>query len=184
MKYIKTFENKLTTDKNIKIVYHISHSLEHMLKSDFKMEYANDGLYGKAIYFSESPNILYGTDYKRSYCCKFKITLDEPILDMNKEITNEEANKLLLVFNDKYKCEKVYDFNEEYKNVQYGEFFDEIVGWKYNKYLQDFIHNHLGYKSFVYYQDRFTNFSTEKTDYGRAYGVYDTTKIKYVDGPF
>ena len=184
MKYIKTYEARTL---GISVIgYHKSQKLNHMLKADFRLEYSNAGLFGNAIYFTESSNIAFGSGY---YCCKFKISLTKPILDMNKKISIDEASKLLYTFNKIYNTNITFD---DYKDIneiedintidsiQYGDLFgDDILGW--NIHLRDFIQNQLGYNSFMYYQDRWTDFSPEKTDYGRCYGVYDHTKIKYLE---
>jgi hypothetical protein len=128
-------------------VYHRSNDYEHMVDNDFKLEYSHNenSVFGRAIYFASSPNI---SSQLGKYICKFKIKLDSP-LDLNKEISNDEANKLLKIFLKKYNINNSYDFNEDYKGVQYGEFFlqiqDMIILEKnVNSYYKDFIQNELG----------------------------------------
>jgi len=168
------------------IVYHISASLDHMLKSDFRLEYADDvSLFGHAIYFSSSPDIIYRPKSEgKWYCCKFSIRLDEPVLDMNKEIPYYEANQLLKDFNILYKTGIRYKWRE---NIQYGDFFGKITEmslWEHNVHFRNFIQKHLGYNSFKYYQSSWTDFLTKKGDYGTSYGLYNPKNIKYIDGPF
>jgi hypothetical protein len=196
-----SYNQFLLESKNSKeiIVYHVSDSLEHMLKADFRLEYSKDAsLFGKAIYFSTSLNILYSpSSEKKIYKCKFSIIPEEPILDLNKEISVQEANKLLKDFISLFKIQKSseyklheYNFKDGYFHkggmVQYGEFFEKIAKltwWDYNKFFKGFIQN-LGFNSFKHYQTAWTDFSEKITDYGTAYGLYGPKNIKYIDGPF
>jgi len=193
-----SYNQFLLESKNSKeiIVYHVSDSLEHMLKADFRLEFSKDAsLFGKAIYFSTSPNIYYKpSSDKKIYKCKFSIIPEEPLLDLNKEMLVDEADKLLEDFISLFKIQKSseykiheYKFNRNFDNsVQYGEFFEKIAKltwWDYNKFFKDFIQN-LGYNSFKHYQTGWTDFSDEEGDYGSAYGLYSPKNIKYIDGPF
>jgi len=190
-----SFENFLLESKEKGIIcYHVSNKLNHMLNSDFKLEYADDfSLFGHAIYFSSSPNIVYfPSNGGKKYVCKFSIILEEPILDMNKEISIDEANTLLHDFLSiskiKDKTLNSYMFKHNFENgVQYGEFFVKIASltrWDYNKHFRKFIQNYMGFNSFKYYQNDWTDFQTELGDYGTAYGLYNPKNIKYLDGPF
>ena len=188
---------ELNNQKGI-ICYHRSDSLEHMENNQFNLEFSNyeNSIFGKALYFAQSPNI---STQLGKYICKFKIKLDQPILNLNKSITTNQANKLLNLFNKKYNTKIDYynkelgenvnsfDFNENYNSVQYGEFFlelQDILRPQPNQYYEDFIRNVLKCNSFVHYCDYGTNFITEKSDYGLCYGIYNPNNIKFVDGPF
>lgn len=183
------------------IAYHLSNQLEHMENSDFRMEYASEvALFGKAIYFSSSPNIRYQpmNEGKKTYCCKFEITLDEPVLDMNRLIPVYEGDRLLkdflaLVEDKDERNPEVYKFrgykfgNNFDETVQVGQVFEVITGkcnWELNKYYDFFINKWLGYKSFKYFQNSWTDYETEKGDYGISYGLYNPKSIRFVDGPF
>lgn len=191
-----TFQNFLLESKKSEgiICYHVSNKLNHMLNSDFKLEYADDfSLFGHAIYFSSSPNIVYfPSNGGKKYICKFSIILEEPILDMNKEISIGEANTLLHDFLSiskiKDKTLDSYFFKKDFDDgVQYGSFFEKIANktsWDYNKHFRNFIQKYLGFNSFKYYQNDCTDFRTELGSYGTAYGLYNPKNIKYVDGPF
>jgi len=193
---MKTYKEFLFESKTKEIIcYHISDDLEHMENCDFKLEKANDlALLGTAIYFSSTSQIEFRPMYAtgRCYCCKFSIILDEPVLDMNKEITTQESNKLLKDFNTMFKINDPklndYNFDNDFDgSVQYGEFFgmiSELKDWDYNKYYRQFIQKHLGYNSFQYFQNSYTDFRTEEGDYGRSYGLYDKKNIKFLDGPY
>ena len=134
-----SFQNFLLESKDKGIIcYHVSNNLDHMLKSDFRLEYADDlSLFGHAIYFSSSPNISYfPLSGGKKYICKFSITLEEPVLNMNKEISFSEANTLLHDFISMSKIEnrklELYNFENDYDyrdddNVQYGSFFEKIA---------------------------------------------------------
>lgn len=168
-------------DENKLICYHRSNELQHMENNDFSLELsANDSIFGKAIYFSESPNI---SSQLGKYLCKFKIKLDSPVLNLNQEMTNEQANILLQKFNKLYNTNIEYDFNYLFEGVQYGEFFLELQEFEMNAYFTSFI-KHMGYNSFVHYCDYGTNFITKPGDYGKCYGIYNTSNIEFVDGPF
>ncbi len=166
------------------ICYHRSDSYEHMVDGDFSLDLMKDvALFGRAIYFAESSNI---SPQLGKYLCKFSIKLQEPVLNMNNEISNEEANSLLKDFNEMFNTEIEIDFNEDYNMVQYGEFFGEIselYNWDHNKYYKKFI-EHLGFKSFKYFGNYHTDFIIERGDYGLCYGIYNTNDIKFIDGPF
>jgi hypothetical protein len=169
-----------------------------MLKADFKMDHSSDiSIFGRAIYFSSSPDIRFYPmrGGKKIYTCKFEITLEEPLLDMNREIPVFEANRLLNDFriilenkNPTYLRElQNYNFESEFKDtIQMGEFFDTIYTRhvESSKYFDYFIHNYLKYNSFQYFQNSLTDYITEKEDYGISYGVYDKKNIKFIDGPF
>jgi len=184
-------------EKGKVIAYHLSNQLEHMLRADFRMEYSGDySIFGKAIYFSSSPNIQYApmNEGKKTYCCKFEITLEDPLLDMNRLISVFEADKLIkdfrIILQDK-NVENlqglIYHFESEYGDtIQMGEFFEKIISINYElgKYFDYFIHKYLQYNSFQYFQNSFTDYMTEKGDYGISYGVYDKKNIKFLDGPF
>ena len=128
---VKNFSN------NSIVCYHRSDSLEHMENNQFSLEFSNseDSIFGRALYFAQSPNI---SNQLGKYLCKFKIKLDKPILNLNKEIAPMEANKLLSLFNNKFNTKidyynkdlvenvQHYDFSEDYDTVQYGEFFLEV----------------------------------------------------------
>ena len=193
---LNEIKSNLKTDKEI-ICYHRSKDLKHMKNSDFSLEYSDNeySIFGGAFYFSTSSNIT--IEFGR-YLCKFKIKLEEPVFDLNKEMSNAEANKLLYLFIDKYNKKIKYydrgiseysdkfDFNDGYDRVQYGEFFlelQDIIPDIPNEFFMNFIH-FLGYKSFKYYQDFGTNFITKKDDYGICYGIYNPKNIRFVDGPF
>ena len=175
------------------IVYHFSNQLKHMLNSDFDIGHSrNTSIFGKAIYFSSSPDIKFlpMNAGKKTFCCKFELTLEEPLLDMNRLIPVYEANRLLKDFKiivENKEPNKIYDyFNYDFEKnfletIQMGEFFDKIY---ITKYFDFFIHKYLGYNSFQYFQNSRTDYITQKGDYGISYGVYDKKNIKYVDGPF
>ena len=187
-------------EKGKVIAYHLSNQLEHMLQADFRMEYSSDySIFGKAIYFSSSPDIQYApmNEGKKPYCCKFEITLEEPILDMNRLIPVFEADRLLKDFKsimeDKHESLYLrgllnYTFKKEYDDtIQMGEFFERVGSFGNDgltKYYHYFIHNYLGYNSFQYFQNSYTDYVTEKGDYGISYGVYNKKNIKFLDGPF
>lgn len=195
-------ENK-SKSKGKVIAYHLSNQLDHMLKADFRMEYSGEySIFGKAIYFSSTPNIQYApmNEGKKTYCCKFEITLEEPLLDMNREIPIFEANRLLKDFNeimeDKnsnfshkegYNLQR-YNFESEFdETVQMGEFFETIMNrgdYHLGIYFDFFIRKYLQYNSFQYFQNSFTDYIPERGDYGISYGVYDKKNIKFLDGPF
>ena len=162
------------------IVYHRSDNLKHMLDCDFKLEYsADNNLFGRAIYFSTSPNINH--EYFGKYICKFSIIPDEPILNMNIKISKEHANNLLNEYNTMFKTNIEFDF--EFDIISYGDFFDNVgVDWK-TKYFQTFIQKHLGFNSFKYYQNFDTDFVSKRTVYGSCYGIYNPKNIKFIDGP-
>ena len=182
-------------------VYHLSNQLDHMLKADFRMEYSSEhSIFGKAIYFSSSPDIQYSpmNEGKKTYCCKFELNLEEPVLDMNRDIPLFEANRLLKDFNEimedkisklphklydleRYRFEKDYD-----ESVQMGQFFEKIMSTDYSlcKYFDFFIRKYLQYNSFQYFQNSHTDYVTERGNYGISYGVYDKKNVKFVDGPF
>jgi hypothetical protein len=178
-------------------VYHRSNNLDHLTTADFILDFHDDeySIFGQAIYFASSPNI---TNQLGKYLAKYSIVLEEPTLDMNKSMTNKQANTLLKKFVDTYKTEinyynkelseqsTTYDFSNDYDGVQYGEFFlelQEIMKVLPNKYYKNFIQS-MGYKSFKHYCDYGTNFITEKGDYGYCYGIYKKEDVKFVDGPF
>lgn len=186
-KYIRqTLREELLNENTGEIIcYHSSDSLEHMKKSDFRLEKANDlNLFGYAIYFSESPNI---SQQLGKYLCKFSIKLDEPVLDMNKRINGTEQKRLLDLFNKMFKLNITTDINDKlYPNVQFGDLLVEIsdiYDWDYNKYYYEFIRK-LGYNSFKYFGNYHTDFINQKGDYGSCYGLYNTKNIKFIDGPF
>ena len=182
------------------IAYHLSNQLEHMLRADFRMEYSSEySIFGKAIYFSSSPDIQYApmNEGKKTYCCKFEITLEEPLLDMNRLIPIFEADRLLkdfkAIMEDKDKSLYLkgllnYSFEKEYDDtIQMGEFLyriDSFGNEDLTKHYDYFIHKYLQYNSFQYFQNSFTDYMTEKGDYGISYGVYDKKNIKFIDGPF
>jgi hypothetical protein len=207
MDHFKTYNNFLVESslkkKGIIFAYHLSNQLEHMENSDFRMEYASEfALFGKAIYFSSTPNINYKpmNEGKKTYCCKFEITLDEPVLDMNRIIPVYEGNRLLRDFitlvEDEDKDEnnselykfRGYNFDHDFENTMLvGEVFETITSkcnWELNKYYDFFIRKWLGYNSFKYFQNSWTDFETEKGDYGISYGLYNPKSIRFVDGPF
>lgn len=191
-------ENK--KEKGI-LAYHFSNQLNHMLKGDFRMEYASEiALFGKAIYFSSSPMIRYApmNSGPKTYCCSFKIHLDEPILDMNRIIPIYEGNRILRDFyqlvedrNEEnpilYKL-RGYNLEQDFEDtIQIGEVFGMITekcSWDLNKHYDFFIRKWLGYNSFKYFQNSLTDFEPERGDYGISYGVYNPKSIQYVDGPF
>jgi len=204
MDHFKKYEQFLleSESKNKVIAYHLSNQLEHMLKADFRMEYSSeDSIFGKAIYFSSTPNIRYYpmNEGRKTFCCKFEITLEEPLLDMNRDIPIFEANRLLKDFNeimedtnpnflhkDGYNLQR-YNFESEFdETVQMGEFFETIMnhGDDLGKYFHFFIRKYLQYNSFQYFQNSHTDYITERGDYGISYGVYDKKNIKFLDGPF
>ena len=126
MDHFKTYNDfLLESEKKEIIVYHKSNNLEHMVNCDFKLEKSHEdkNIFGKAIYFSTSPNAYWG-----KYCCKFSITPDEPILDFNKEISLRESNELLHFLMGLYSMDTKFNFTER---VQYGQIFD-ITGCRYN----------------------------------------------------
>jgi hypothetical protein len=78
--------NEAYIKKNPKeiICFHQSNDAEHMMRGDFSLEKASgNGLFGSAIYFSESSDM---SQQLGKYLCKFSIILDEPVLDMNMPI--------------------------------------------------------------------------------------------------
>jgi len=165
-------------------VYHASHSLDHLERAKFDMSMASDGsLFGRAIYFSSSGNIRSSMFGK--YLCKFKIRLDKPVLDMNTEITNQEAYTLLDRFNKQFNTNIQVDFDTNYDGMMYGWFFEELNGrdWEHTPRYFEFIRA-LGFQSFMYCQDGLTDFVDTCGDYGRVYGLYNTKNIKFIDGPF
>lgn len=191
-----SYNQFLLESKNSKeiIVYHVSASLDHMLKADFRLEYAREvALFGKAIYFSTSPDIYYKPlSENKNYKCKFSILPEEPMLDLNSKISVLEANNMLKDFISWFKIDDVildkYRFNKNFKTyLQYGDFFEKIASlcsWDFNKHFDTFIQKYLGFNSFKHYQTGWTDFSQQKTDYGTAYGLYSPKNIKYIDGPF
>lgn len=179
-------------------VYHRSDSLEHMLGSEFDLEFSDgeNAIFGQAIYFGGSANML--DSQLGEYLCKFEITLDQPTLDMNKVMTCEQANELLDKFNsqfgttikyyNKQQAETVdtFDFSDDYNGVQYGEFFlelQDILRPQPNTHYREFIES-MGYRSFMHYATFGSDFITSKGDYGRVYGIYSPQNIRFVDGPF
>lgn len=184
----ETYSNRLKELAGIKnngiICFHRSNEFEHMENGSFSTA-KNDAiaLFGPAIYFAQSHSI---SQQLGKYICKFSIQLKTPVLDMNKEVSNDYANQLLVKFNEMFKTDIVFDFNNEYDNVQYGEFFVEIAeayNWDYNIYFPTFIKS-LGFNSFKYFCNYHTDFINEKGDYGLSYGIYDPSDIKFLDGPF
>lgn len=187
MKYLESideFEKWMT-------VFHRSDDYQHMERGDFSLEKADEesSIFGKALYFASSPDI---SGQLGKYKCKFKIKLNQPVLNMNKEMTCQEADKLMEDFVNRYNLElpinesdEIYSFSDEYDGVQYGDLFLEMQNMlEGNKYFMDFIRNFLKYDSFIHYCDYGTNFITEKGDYGFCYGIYNPEHIRYVDGPF
>lgn len=193
MVLLKNYDEFLLEKKSDEIIcYHRSSILEHMLVGDFQLSKSkDDSIFGSAIYFSSSPNI---STHFGKYLCKFSIKLEEPILDMNKIIPNYEANTLLWNFNEMFNLNVKYNFQDDfldyYKGVQYGQFFDMIMEYqrsdytKYTKNFKNFIQKYMGFNSFKYYQNEWTDYKLKKDDYGTAYGLYDNKNIKYIDGPF
>lgn len=195
--YLKEEINNNNNQKEI-IVFHRSNSLEHMKNNQFDLEYSDKeySIFGRALYFASSGQI---SNQLGKYLCKFKIKLDKPILNLNKIITNKQANNLLKLFNQKYNTKidyynkqmgesiNTFDFNENYDGIQYGEFFlelQDILKPQPNQYYEDFIRNVLKYNSFVHYGSYGTDFITEKGDYGLVYGIYNPKDIKFVEGPY
>jgi len=167
------------------ICYHRSNDYEHMVNGEFTLEHSNDvTMFGQAIYFAESPNISQNFG---EYICKFEIKLQEPVLDMNSEITSEYANQLVTKFNEMSKLKISYDFNILYDDgIQFGDFFselNELYNWDYSIHYQKFIQS-LGFNSFKYFCTYHTDFRHTRGDYGLCYGIYNPNDIKFVDGPF
>lgn len=184
MDLFKTYTEFLLESKtNEIIVYHKSNSLEHMLECDFKLEKASDrSIFGQAIYFSSSPNTYWG-----KYNCSFSITLDEPILDLNKEISLSEANKTLRLFIEILSLNSRFRFNQK---VQIGQVFEKVNDLCFedhiydgSKHFRSFIQDYLKYNSFKYYQNSMTDYVLEEGEFGTAYGIYNPKNIKFVDGP-
>ena len=178
-------EGLLKENNNEIICYHRSNNLDHMMNGDFSLEQANDvALFGHAIYFSDSSNI---SQQLGKYICKFSITLDKPILDMNKKINGIEQQKILDLFNKMFNLNIESDIDDSlYPNVQLGDLLGEIsnaYNWDYNKHYHEFIKK-LGYNSFKYFSDYHTDFINQKGDYGICYGIYNVKNIKFIDGPF
>lgn len=180
------------------IVYHRS-NFEHDYNTKFDLSKSDDeySVFGKAFYFASSGNI---SSQLGKTLHKFKIRLEKPTLNLNDEISNDEANKLLERFLNKYKLKinywdkendiddkDTYDFNDDYNGVQYGEFFLQIQdivdngNSTPNVYYYDFIRNELGYNSFKHFSDYGTNFITEKGDYGYTYGIYNPDDIIFIE---
>jgi hypothetical protein len=172
------FENKNNT--NI-ICYHRSNDYKHMVNNDFKLELSDEfAMFGKAIYFSESPNI---DTMLGKYICKFSINLEKPILDLNKNITETEAKELIGKFNTMFN-KNIDLFYEDIQQI--GDIFYEInedTNWNLTVYYEKFIKS-LGYKSFKYFGNYYTDFINKRGDYGLCYGVYNPNDITFVDGPF
>lgn len=148
-----------------------------MLNNTFDLNKSEShSIFGKAIYFSESPNI---TSLFGKYVCKFSITLKKPILDMNQKITKERARELVSKFNKMF----IEYMDVNYDDVsQIGDIFMQDY-YTYSKYYEPFIKS-MGFNSFKYYSNYYTDFINYKGDYGLCYGIYDTQDITYVDGPF
>lgn len=178
-KHIKPYNEYINT-KNI-ICYHRSNDYKHMVNNELTINDADDfALFGKAIYFSDSPNI---SQQFGKYVCKFSIVLSEPCLDMNKSISIDEAKNIVNKFNEMFNT-KFELFWEDIE--QFGDIFNNInedTAWDYTKYYKDFFTS-LGYKSFKYYSNYHTDFINKKGDYGLCYGVYNDNDISFIDGPF
>jgi hypothetical protein len=174
--------NEYFDNKNTNIIcYHRSNNYDHMENNELSIDNADDfALFGKAIYFSQSPDI---SQQLGKYICKFSINLEEPCLDLNKNITVDEAKEILKKFNKKYNT-KLDLFWEDIE--QFGDIFDQInedTNWDFTKYYKDFFTS-LGYNSFKYFCNYHTDFINNKGDYGLCYGVYNDNDIKFIDGPF
>jgi len=180
------FNQFLNESKNSGIIcYHRSNDYEHMERAEFTLEFSNDvTMFGRAIYFAESAGI---SQEFGKYMCKFEIKLQEPVLNMNDEITSEYANELLVKFNDMFNLKIDYDYDLLYEDgMQYGNFFCEIndlYNWDYAIHYQKFIQS-LGFNSFKYFCTYHTDFREDEGDYGTCYGLYNRKDIKFVDGPF
>lgn len=189
--------NKLYENINQTVIgYHRTNSPDKIANNGLSLKYADDkySIFGKALYFSSKPDI--SNQFGKS-TLKFEIYLQPPLLNMNKQIKPEEANKLLYTFAKRYSLEvpttfdkdynKIpYSFNEYYYSVMYGEFFLELSeifnaeGVNANAYFYDFIHNYLNYNSFYHFQNYHTDFIEKKGDYGYAFGVYDNSNVKFI----
>jgi hypothetical protein len=167
-------ENNIEKKNNSIICYHRSSSFNHMINNTFDLNRANSySIFGEAIYFSESPNIssIFG-----NYVCKFSILLKEPVLNLNDKITKKYARELVRKFNNMFNLNM--DINIDEVN-QIGDIFIQNNYCYYKQFI-----NSLGYNSFKYYSNYYTDFINKKGDYGLCYGVYNTDDITYVDGPF
>lgn len=198
MRNLNTYKLFESAGKKVE-VYHRSNDLKHMLSGRFDLSKANDeySIFGRAIYFASSADAL--PLELGEYCCKFSIRLAEPVLDMNAEITFDDANRMLKDFNKKYgttikyydkesaEDKTSYDFSKDYEGkVQYGEFFlelQDILSPQPNKFFDRVIRG-LGYNSFKHFATFGTDFITQQGDYGFVYGVYDDKDVKFLDGPF
>lgn len=167
------------------ICFHRSSDLDHMIKSEFNLKYAEEmSIFGHAIYFSDSPNI---SPQLGKYICKFSIKLNEPVLDLNKKINVIGQQNFVKLFNKFFNLNIELDYDDKlYPNIQLGDLFLEIsqnYSLEYNKFYKDFIQK-LGYNSFKYFGDYHTDFVNKLGDYRNCYGIYDTKNIKFIDGPF
>jgi len=181
-----TVDNILKENHGEKIIcYHRSNELEHMIKGNFNLELSDDvALFGNAIYFSESPNIA---QQFGKYICKFEITLDKPVLDLNAIVDGKMQQKIVDKFNSLSNNNFETDIDDKlYPNVQFGDVLMEIsdeYDWDFNKYYKQLIQS-FGYNSFKYFCNYHTDFINERGDYGLCYGLYNSKNIKYIDGPF
>ena len=178
---IREYLNEQKNNNTNIICYHRSNDYEHMVNGELSINDADDfALFGKAMYFSESPNI---SQQFGKYLCKFSINLTEPCLDMNKSISIDEAKNIVNKFNAMFNTK----FDLFWEDIeQFGDIFDNInedTNWNYTKYYKDFFTS-LGYKSFKYYCNYHTDFINNRGDYGLCYGIYNDNDITFIDGPF
>ena len=185
LKHIKLFESYSyeTFDNNGRIIcYHRSNGFEHMENNQLSIDNADDmTLFGKALYFASSSDI---SQQLGKYIGKYSIKLEEPCLDLNKEIDIEEINDIVVRFNKLSNKNFTSQYlNEEYEDVQIGDILVEIsdeYGWEYNKYFKDLIQSY-GYKSFKYFTTYHTDFRNDLGEYGYCYGIYNDSDAKCIE---
>ena len=186
LKHIKLFESYIHEyeefdDNGGIICYHRSSSFEHMENGDLTIENADErALFGHALYFSSSSDT---SQQLGKYIGKYSIKLQEPCLDLNKEISAIEQQELVDRFNKISNSNFETDIDDKlYPNVQFGDILVEIAdeyNWDCNKYFKELIESY-GYKSFKYFGDYHTDFRHKIGDYGYCYGVYNNDDVQFI----